>query len=457
MMKTLVTALLLLTIAIPARADLKEGFARIAKESKGPFGLNILQGTGGRTLVTSGKAPKGFLFQAAYRNDTARELAERDGFYLGNLFSTNYYELMGEYVYGDPYGTHGVDHAALSANGHRAVAKATSMVQHWGLEKHYIQHFPASRLARSFQLRGISSYENEVTFANHFFNFYLGAMDSETQYLPAFLLVKESPIADNASLAKARNLVTEAYDYVLARFGDGDERTRSMYRLRNAIHNQLSGDVINQIDQYLKANSWYQKEGHTNLLLIRKILVEYYSFNVAKLAKEAEKVGLKDLKKAADRIAQLGVNETTLADLSWVAANWRFVIGDADLLPVEKRAAALLLLANTTRYLNKELSGLKNVKAPRVVEAIVNTIYAEGFLLKDNWDYFQAEAGTTNDPITLLSDVIDIASSSTLDEAFQPAFGQWLALEPKMQYFHDNTIKSSALQTASSTIEKLRN
>lgn len=455
-MKSLVTALLLLTVALPARADLKDGFARIAKESKGPFGLNILQGTGGRTLVTSGKAPKGFLFQAAYRNDTARELAEREGFYLGNLFSTNYYELMGEYVYSDPYGTHGVDHKALAQNGHRAIAKAALMVQHWVLEKHYIEHFPASRLARSFQLRGISSYENEVTFAGHFFSFYLGAMDNEAQYLPAFLLVKESPIADNSSLAKARNLVTEAYDYVLARFGDSDERTRAMYRLRNAIHNQLTSDVIGQIDQYLKTYPFYLKEGHTNLGAIRKILVEYYSFNVAKLGKEAEKVGLKDLKKAADQIAAKGVTEDTLNDLSWVAANWRAVINDADLLPVEKRAAALLLLANTTRYLNKELGALKAVNSPKVTEAIVNTVYAEGFLLKDNWDYFKSEAASTSDPITLLTDVIDIASSSTLDEAFKPAFAQWVSLEPKMQYFHDNTIKSSALQTASITIEKLR-
>src|SRR3989338_867114 len=120
---------------------------------------------------------------------------------------------MGEYVYGDSYGSHSIDQGALVAAGGQAISKAASMVRHWVLEKHYNSQFPHSRLARSFGYRGISGTEFEQVYANYFFNFYLTAMNEDFQYLPAFLLVNKSPLLESASLDKARALIAQVYDY----------------------------------------------------------------------------------------------------------------------------------------------------------------------------------------------------------------------------------------------------
>jgi hypothetical protein len=89
----------------------------------------------------------------------------------------------------------------------------------------------------------------------------------------------------------------------------------------------------------------------------------------------------------------------------------------------------------------------------------VNVVYAEGFLIEDNWKFFAEDARTSGSPATLLTDVIEVASGgegSTLYEAFAPAYQQWVSVEPKMQYFMDNTIKSSSLATAAAVAEKVK-
>jgi len=86
---------------------------------------------------------------------------------------------------------------------------------------------------------------------------------------------------------------------------------------------------------------------------------------------------------------------------------------------------------------------------------MVHAIYVEGFLIKDNWQYFVTESKQAN-PATLLGDVIEVAGGPTLDETFGKSLAQWKLIEPKMEYFLDNTIKSSALNAASALIETLR-
>lgn len=447
--------LLLLTLSLLAfpnfvDASVKQKFDDLAKDNKGPFSLNYLQGTVERVTVTNGRSPrKTFLFQAAFRNELGRAL-EADGFYVANLFTTNYYELMGEYVFGDRDASHELDHQGLVAASAQAMPKAASMVQHWVLEKSYVEKFPSSHLSRAFKLRGISGSEFEQVYANHFFNFYLGALDGDFQYLPAFLLATKSPIVDSSSLAKARDMISASYDSFLRRWGANDSRVKAMYRLRNSIHNTLTSAVIHEIDQYLRDFPFYEKEGNTYLQEIRRILVEYYSFGVEKIAKQSAKLGHGALKAAADQVAA-GVNADSLLALSRAAADLRTNISQVE---YSKRALTLALLADTSRFLNKEISSLRDVNSPAVVASVLNTIYLEGFLIKDNWEYFLGEAQSGNAK-SVLTDVIDVAGGATLPEAFAPALDQWLSVEPKMAGFLDNTIKGSALSTASNVIEKL--
>lgn len=496
-MRNLLITLFLSTYALTAQAgNLKGNFEQILSTNKGPFELNYIQGTGSRIAVKNGTRVKGkVLFQAAYRNATARKLIAEDNFYLGNLFTTNYYELMGEYVFGDAMSNHELEHERLVAVGAQAMPKAAAMVRSWVLEKQYVALFPTGPMGQAFAYRGISDVVNEQTFAQYFFNFYVTSITEDFQYLPAFILVNKSPIVASASLERARDLIAQAYDYYsgggtaemvmpsdrqnIGFFDDlfggnrgnngGDQgggwnpgvmadqnSLAEMYKLRNNIHNQLNKETLGQLDQFLKNYPQYKNDPFFPEL--RSILVAYFGISVSKISATAKKLGYADMKAAADMVANKKTFTDGLLALSRAAADLRANI-NTDKVPYEKRGLVLAMLAETTKVLNKEVSGLKKetVKSmpAKIAETVVNTVYVEGFLIKDNWVYFKQEANTSGDVATLLSDIVD-ASTATLTEAFRPTYEQWASLEPKMSYFMDSTIKSSALNTASSTIEKLR-
>jgi hypothetical protein len=466
-------------------ADLPTSFKTINATTKGPFGKNVLQGTSSRTTVL-GSTPPGFLFQSAYRNDVARSMVDGYGFYLGNLFATNYYELMGEFVFGGYSTNHALDHAGLVAAGAKAMPRAAQMVRGWVLEKSYIEQFPGTRLATSFKVRGISSVEAELEYSKYFLNFYLTAMDDDFQYLPAFLLAVRSPIMDSTSLARARDLVARAYDDVATMLGSQSPMARDLYRIRNAVHNQLTPAIIGEIDSFLRKYPEYRSMGYPapapsptavpapallsvaslpgeepsdpdrrDLDEVRKILADYYAYSAAKLSKQAGSIGLTGVKAAADQITRSGVNKDTLLALSNAAAAVRQELSGSGLVPYEKRGIALALLANASRYLSKELSKLTKVAEPAVAQAVLNCIYIEGFLIRDNWQYFQRDLASSPNLGASLRKVIEVSSGSWLKEAFSPTYDQWLTIEPRMQYFYDNTIKSSAIDVAAGIAQKM--
>lgn len=454
-MRNIFITLFLALYALTAQADLKSNWNTINKTYKGPFELNYLQGRRNRVSIKNGGSPSGgALFQAAYRNDTARAMITQDNFYLGNLFTTNYYELMGEYVYGDATSSHDLDHKAMAAAGPQAIAKAAAMVRGWVMEMQYVAQFPQSPLAKAYTYRGISDVVNEQEYANYFFSFYVSAINDDYQYLPAFILVTKSPIVDSASLGKARDLIAAIYDSYSTSWGIDQTALADLYKLRNAIHNQLTKDVIIQIDQFLGKYPSFRSDG--TFMEIRQLLTEYYAINATKISAQAKKLGLTDIKAAADKVMNKGTYADGVLELSRAAAAARTNIA-SDKIAYEKRGQVLALLADTSKILNKELSNMSTsmAKSPKVLEAIVNTVYVEGFLIKDNWEYFQKEVISSSNPAGLLADIVD-ASTATLAEAFKPTYTQWISLEPQMQYFMDNTIKGSALNTASVTIEKLK-
>jgi hypothetical protein len=461
-------AIALLMIGSAAKADLAQDFKTMSNNRKGPFTVNWLQHSGGRVgvgpsstdgCISGGRAGGRFQFQAAFRNASAQKLAAQD-FYVGNLFTTNYYALVGEYVFGNPCGSHEDDHRGLLNQAAAAMPKAASMARHWNLEKHYVEYNQASGLNRGFKLRGISDSANEAQYAAFFFNFYLSSMTTDTQFLPAFLLVKESPVGASSQIDKAREIIATSYDYFKVRIcgslevACSDRRVADLYKLRNAIHNQLSQDVIGEIDKYLKANPWYAREGNTSLQEVQKILRAYYSFTPAKIAEQAAKAGLSDVKALADQVTASGPTVAALLALSQAGANLRTNMAQ---VPYEKKVYALVTIAVISQYVNKEINKMKSIDSKDVLQALLNTVYMEGFLIKDNWVYFSQElkgAANVKAAGAQLADFAEIAQA-TLDQAFQPALQQWISIDPKMQSFVDNTIKSSSLNTVSSTAQKL--
>ncbi|HRO68330.1 MAG TPA: hypothetical protein PL182_12245, partial [Pseudobdellovibrionaceae bacterium] len=117
-----------------------------------------------------------------------------------------------------------------------------------------------------------------------------------------------------------------------------------------------------------------------------------------------------------------------------------------------------IVLMTASQFLNKELLSLKSVKSAEPLKTVMNLIYVEGFLIKDNWEYFMSEIASAPNAASAaaqLPDVVGIASD-TLIQTFSPALDQWVQVEPKMNYFVDNTIKSSALNTASVLAQKIK-
>lgn len=455
-MKSLITLALGLVLSVAAQADLKASFKKMDSNRKGPFSVNYLQGSRSRVIVTDGSASGNFQFQAAFRNEIGQELATQYDFYVANLFTTNYYELMGEYVYGDAYSSHDIDHGALLAAAPRAAKKAGSMVRHWVLEKHYVQNFPSTKIAQAFKLRGIGGSEFEQEYAPYFFNFYMTTLTEDFQFLPVYLLAKSSPIASSSSLERARVVVNQIYEGLLARFGQDETVVRRMYQIRNVIHNQLSQEVVAQIDGFYREFPWYRQES-SDLDEVRSIVVAYYSVSAKKVADYAKKIGASDIQAQAEAMSKNGSSPDSILALSNMIANLRAAVATSA-IPAAQKSDALLVILTANQYLNKEILNMSSVSSKSVIKAIVNLIYIEGFLIKDNWQYFLSEVDGAADVVAagaLFADIADIAND-TLSQAFNPSLGQWLSVEPKMQYFVDNTIKSSALNTASVIGKKIK-
>lgn len=467
-MKKLIALAILLTGTM-AQADLVSDFKTMSNNRKGPFTVNWLQYVNGRAgvggsptdgCISGGSAGGRFQFQAAFPNSSAQKLAAQD-FYVGNLFTTNYYMLMGEYVYGKPCASHDDDQRGLVSQGVKAMPKAASMARHWILEKHFVHKFPAAPLYKAFRIRGIADTAGEALYAQYFINFYLTAMNFETQFLPIYLLAKESPIGTSGQIDRAREIIATSYDFFKVRFcgslevACNDPRVTRLYQLRNAVHNQLSLEIVNEIDRYLKDNPWYVREHNTYLQEIQKILREYYSFTPMKIAEQATKAGLGNVKAIADQVTASGPTPQALLALSQAGADLRSNLAQ---VPYEKKAYALVTIAVISQYVNKEVNKMKTIPSKDVLQALLNTVYMEGFLIKDNWVYFSQEMNGAADLKAAGAQLADFAeiAQATLDQAFQPALKQWILIEPKMQNFIDDTIKSSSLNTVSITAQKLK-
>lgn len=452
-MKQLITLITLVLNFHLASADLASDFKTMLEQRKGPFGLNVSQGSQGQASYDA--IPKGHLFTSAFRNEQARVLIDQYGIYTGNLFTTNYYELNSEFVYGNALSTnHGIDNEALMAVASAAMPRAVQMVKSWVLEKYYVEIYPDSKLARSFALRGISGTEFEMKFAAYFLNFYVSSINDDYQYLPAFLLAKESPIADSSELAESRNLITQVYDFFSGAYGSNDSRVLELYKIRNIIHNQLSEDVIGRIERFLAENPWYEKDGHTYLQRILVLLRRYYNFTPQALETLAKQAGVTSIEVAAQTIAAQGIQPETLLALSAVTADLKTNISSPS-ISWDKKAQALALIAKSCQFINKEINRMETVSSVATYQAMLNTIYSEGFLIQDNWLYYHGEFATLEKAKATMPEVIEIATM-TLQEAFTGTFEQWVSVAPdeKFTMFIDNTIKSSSLNTAALSLVK---
>jgi hypothetical protein len=444
------------SFAAPA-ADIPTLFHTMERHHKGPFAFNSLQGETERVLVSAGRPAAKFQFQAAFRNDIGIELAKND-FFIANLFTTNYYELMGEYVYGSFASSHPLDHEAL-IHQPQSMVKAASMTRHWILEKYYVRSFPNSVLAKSFQIRGISGAEFEQVYALYFLNYYLSTMTAEYQYLPLSLLTRDSPLGSSTSLDRARALIGQVYDdFLMNRFPASDPMMIRLYSIRNMIHNQLSPAALDEIDRFLTDYPFYQAEGNTDLIEVRTLLRNYFNFGTEKISDFAQRLGELQVRSIAAKIKDRGPTVSTLLELTNAVADVKTKLLVSKAYSSVNKSDAMQLILNTTLFVSKEVASLSTVDSPDVIQIVANLIYLDGFFLKDNWMFFKQQIKKTADvkkAADLLPDMIDIASDN-LNQTMAPAYDMWKKVEPKMQSFVDDSLKSSAVNTASLIALKIK-
>ena len=472
-MKTVkyILTLLLVTSGTLVQAEDNPTLEKLFKSMssyRGPMGKNVTVGTGGRVITPS--FPSGVkLFQGSFRsNDWGRPMAQIYDFYVGNYFASNYYELMETYVFGVDSNLSQPDtatynprrepnEAALIAEGAKAQVRAASMARHWVLEKYYVSKNPKSVLALSFQRWGVGDSADEQRHASAFLNFYLSSMTSDLQFLPAYLLIRQSPVGDSdksPSLKKARDLVADL----------PTDRGSLLSLIRNTIHNQLSPIAIDLIDQYKKQNGSLPSD----LIQVRAILVSYFSFSPAKSAVIAKRLGLPEFEEVANLLADDDKNKRVspvaqLLNFSHHAVDLKMAIA-TDKVATTSKADALLLLSYASQYLNSRLTNSKNYTTEELstqesAQTILNTIFIEGLLIRRNYDHFSKKLSQSQTP----SEIFEVLAQATkigtdtVNKAFSPSLDQWLSLDSKMEGFLDSTIKSSSLNTASVLLSKVGN
>ncbi len=443
-------------------ANLVATFKKINTIRKGGFGFNFLQGVNGRSPVGGagangcyklGQGGSG-LFQAAYRNETAQDLVSKEDFYVANLFTTNYYNLLGEYVYGDPCGNHGMDHQALLNQSVSAMPKAMTMVRHTVLERYYMETYPNSALATSRRIRGVADSADETKFARYYFNFLLSGMTQDIQFLPMSLLAKKSPLIESGVLQKARDGIANLYT---ARGGgdgySGPGYLGDLYKLRNTIHNTLSKDTIAEIERFKRA----YPEDAAELSVIQGYLREYYATSARKVWEIAKAAGAADVQKAAQPLMKGQVNARDLLALSVALAHVRASINDSAAFPWEKKTDALLLVTIGAQYLSKEVNVMRLIDSTDAIKVLLNAIYLEGFLIKSNYQVFANQVASADLAAAsgILGKVVAVASK-TIEKALSPALEQWKVVDPKMENLLDNVIKSSSLSAAAGVDAKIK-
>lgn len=446
-------------------ASLIANFKKANSVYKAAFGKNYLQGNRGRSPVGEagevgcfklGSGGSG-LFQAAYRNIIGQALVENDQFYLANLYTTNYYELMGEFVFQDRCGNHPIDNPGMLTKAAEALPKFLLMTQHSVLERYYSEQFPNTRIGSARVIRGISDSKDETVFARYYFNFGLTAFDNDLQYLPIYLLSKKSPLNDSGVLQKARDSIAQMYlDANMGSDGyaGGDGYLGELYRLRNTIHNTLSKDTIVEIEKFQKR--WGDASGRLNV--IKANLREYFATGAKNVYEAAKRINATEVMNAAQPLIKGPSNAQGLLALANALAAVRSAISDEAVYATEMKVDVLILLSVGAQFIAKEINVMKQIDSKEALMALATAIYVEGFVTKANLTTFLGRISSAADlsgAAEVLPRIVNIASK-TIERAFSPALEQWKIVEPKMENFLDNVIKSSTLSAASTIDAKIK-
>lgn len=456
----LVSAFLAGSAAAQSRdSQIKQLFTKVNNTAKGALGKNAYQRPGGRTQVlqdsTVTGAPRDTLFVAAFRNDVADQLASL-GFYVGNHFSSNYWELHNEFL-ATPQEQRSLmfrlDHARFM-NTPAILPKAQAMNRHMLLESFYMQKFPNTRLTRGMQQRGTADAVYEINFYAMTIQYLAAHLAKDTDYVALFETQRRFNLTGDTaeiSLQRLRDAVASIHEGFEANY-PGTSLTADFYVIRNAIHNYMTPDVLTKLNAFLSRHGgefWGDESSRVRRL--RDDVAAYYRTSKKTLQTGAQKIASKLDEKTLSVIGGLsdrGNSSEKLEQLSWVIAQ------ALEKFRASRDPEIVHWIIKASRFVQTDIANRGRVGGDWPIRARIalDTSYAAGLVSGADWSRVRtllsqvnvADAESVRRAYGELVGVIS-AAPGRVREGLSPAFEDWAKIDRTMEGIVDDTLRASML------------
>jgi Pyruvate phosphate dikinase, AMP/ATP-binding domain len=443
---------------------IKSVFAKIQKTNKGPFAENVYQTRNDRVRVAVSQGqglppvlvpvPKGRIFTAAYRSGDAESIAAL-GFYVGNLFTTNYVTLNNKYLLPAGASPKGfvLDHAAFMA-APQIAPEARAMARHMIMERFFVEKYPDSRIARGARQRGVADAEDETEYYGYFVEYLGKYATTPADYLTVFEIQRRWNLtgdSEKVSMGDLRSRVAAIYS-MMAPEGtvQTSEVAQAFLPLRNSIHNYMTPSIGGQLDQFI---SKYKNSISSDILdrikTLRSLVAAYYRVDQASLVKMAAPLVSKLPSNAMATLSALSEKSNTTAQLealSYMVANTR----DAFMQNRDPELLHFILRANS--FIQAELAG-RTMDADWIVRSriAIDSIYASGLIDRNQWTALRGSfAASGNTPEEFKARSTDISNAivtahQNVSTTLNPALNDWKNIDASMEGVLDDTLRGSML------------
>jgi len=438
-------------LTVQAKNELREAYALILKEEKGPFTINFCTCVNGRRAPVADKDMRVIynpcaefegvrqLFCSAYRNDPANILAKH-GLYIANIFSNEVF------LWDD-------------TDDHHRIAKG------FILEKYYIENYPQTKVAGSRAYGGISGSEFEVKYAPRYFARYYGLPDWSDfrNHLIQYELQRRYFLRDDLSSITAIRSLSSAI------FHDNP----GFKSLRDLIHNQMSPGLIRMIENYLDANPKAARHDPRYEQLIRD-LMKLTKADQNSLREYLDKIADKELRRRIDVVLKTNRKApmAMLQGLSELLVASRRVTAKRT-IPPEKAVELMNLNITANKLLHVTVGELIDRKRDWAVKDLLEMardlsagVYGAGLISNREWESVRSTIdgllaksfltiGEMHVALKRLNRLVEWGQTS-IQTAFHDVREPWIFLFPEVKHIADDIIRSSPLLYYASVIRSLQ-
>jgi len=448
---------------------IKENFDQVNRNSKGPFGLNVYQTIKGRQLVMRGGVivdPVGELFfVSAYPSDLAQRLREYD-FYVGNLFTTNLYEIYGKYYVSDENSRKKYSYAydvneMLENPSKRAYADLLNRLKHATLEKYYIQKNPTSKMAQGFRTRGISGIEYETVYYNNTISYLAKIVKNSEDYLVLYEIQKRWNLTGDSTKVTLESLrdLSAAIDSEIPANSNGKSEFR---QIRNTIHNLIGPEVSSLLKSFLNNFSSNLSTTLREKIIYLKSQVDlYYAVSRSSLDHRFSQISATLSKEIINQLNyQFDDEELNIDVLTHIAQYTEALAKLRKVFETSKDVEIIHFLIKANQFLQVRLEkwnkiAAKNEKlSPSLLKIYSNMAFSAGLLTSIQREQIIAKI-TPNKILKGLESILWRADESAR-MSYESYVSDWTFVSPKVSGFIDDLLKSSILNEVSKFIVFLK-